>query len=173
MGLAFKDYVSSLIAGIVTLFEGPYRPGDWIEIAGEYGEVKAINMRAVELMTTDDTVVTVPHVKLWDHVIRNANDGSRDLMCVTSYYLEPHHDAACAQETLCDVALTSAWVNLERPVAVRLSETPWGTHYRLKAYPLDPRQQNRLISDLTVRGKEALMARGMRFAVSPVTAEGL
>jgi small-conductance mechanosensitive channel len=32
LGFAFKDYANSLIAGIVTLYEMPYRPGDWIEV---------------------------------------------------------------------------------------------------------------------------------------------
>src|SRR5690554_682258 len=39
LGFAFKDYANSLIAGIVTLYEMPYRPGDWIEVNGQYGEV--------------------------------------------------------------------------------------------------------------------------------------
>ena len=32
LGFGLKDYVSSLIAGIVALYEIPYRPGDWIEV---------------------------------------------------------------------------------------------------------------------------------------------
>lgn len=39
LGFAFKDYANSLIAGIVTLYEMPYRPGDWIEVDGQYGEI--------------------------------------------------------------------------------------------------------------------------------------
>src|ERR1700722_9203982 len=44
---AFKDYGSCLIAGLVTILENTYQPGDWIDIDGVYGEVKAIGMRAV------------------------------------------------------------------------------------------------------------------------------
>ncbi len=32
IGFAFKDYVSSLIAGIVAVTERPYRPGDWVKV---------------------------------------------------------------------------------------------------------------------------------------------
>src|SRR5690554_306670 len=42
IGFAMKDYVSSLIAGIVAVYELPYRPGDWIEVDGTYGEVKHV-----------------------------------------------------------------------------------------------------------------------------------
>jgi small conductance mechanosensitive channel len=36
LALAFvlKDYASSLVAGVVTVIEGPYQPGDWIQWTG-------------------------------------------------------------------------------------------------------------------------------------------
>lgn len=167
LGFAFKDYTSSLIAGIVTLYEMPYRLGDWISVEGAYGEVKAIGMRAVEIVTADDTVVVIPHLKLWDKLIFNANDNSRNLQCAADFYLHPRLDAARVRRTLHDVGLTSPYLQVQKPVAVIVHEKPWGTHYRLKAYPVDPRDQFRFVTDLTVRGKAALAELGMEFAVAP------
>lgn len=164
IGFAMKDYVSSLIAGIVAVYELPYRPGDWIEVDGTYGEVKHIGMRAVELVTPDDTVVFVPHLKLWDGLIHNANNGGPSLMCVTSFYLAADHDAHQVKQLLEDVALTSPYVQLKQPITVVISEQPWGTHYRLKAYPIDPRQQFQFMTDLTARGKACLRAINVKFA---------
>lgn len=79
LGFALKDYVSSLIAGVVALYERPYRQGDWVEIDGAYGEVKEVKLRALRLVTPDDTTVTIPNIKLWQTNIFNANDGKRDL----------------------------------------------------------------------------------------------
>lgn len=172
LGFALKDYASSLIAGIVALYEMPYRPGDWIEVDGAYGEVKAINTRAVEIVTPDDTVVVIPHLKLWDRLIFNANDGGQNLLCVADFYLHPCHDAAQVMHTLHDVALTSAFLQVERPIDVIVLEKPWGTHYRLKAYPVDPRQQFHFTTDLTVRGKAALAGLGVEFAAMPAIVEG-
>ena len=45
IGFAFKDYITSLLAGIVTIYERPYRPGDWISINGIYGEVQSIGLQ--------------------------------------------------------------------------------------------------------------------------------
>ncbi len=158
IGFAFKDYVSSLIAGIVAVTERPYRPGDWVKVDGAYGEVISVGLRSYRMVTPDDTVVTVPHLKLWDTNIYNANDGAPTLQCIADFYLEPQHDAALVRRTLRDVALTSAYLQLERPIAVIVAEQPWATHYRLKAYPIDARDQFQFTSDLTVRGKEALHA---------------
>ncbi|MEJ2091101.1 MAG: mechanosensitive ion channel [Syntrophobacterales bacterium] len=157
LGFAVKDYVSSIIAGIVSLYERPYRPGDWVQIDGAYGEVQSVKLRALRLVTPDDTVVTIPSLKLWNTNIFNANDGRRNLMCVVDFYLEPRHDAALVRQTLYDVALTSPYINLESPILVIVAEKPWGTHYKIKAYPVDSRDQFQFISDLTIRGKSALV----------------
>jgi small-conductance mechanosensitive channel len=131
--------------------------------------VKSIGMRAARILTPDDTVVVIPHLKLWDRPIFNANDGSHNLMCVADFYLHPRHDAHVARETLFDVVLTSPFLKIERPVNVVVSEKPWGTHYRVKAYPIEPGQQFNFTTDLTVRGKAALSALGINFASYPPT----
>jgi small conductance mechanosensitive channel len=164
IGFAMKDYVSSLIAGIVAVGEMPYRNGDWIEVQGRYGEVRHVGMRAVQIVTPDDTVVTIPHQVLWTEAVHNANDGDARLMCVADFYLAPEHDAAQVRALLQDVALTSAYLHLRSPVTVILQEQPWGSHYRLKAYPVDARQQFRFITDLHTRGKAALMAAGLHLS---------
>lgn len=160
IGFAFKDYVSSLIAGVVAIIERPYRPGDWVEIAGDYGEVRAVGMRSIELRTAADNIIYVPHAKIWQHNISNANDGQRTLMCVVNFYLRPDHEAGKIRAVLRDVALTSAYLDYGRPVLVMLEQTPLGTQYRLKAYPFDMRDQFSFISDLTVRGKLAIAEAG-------------
>lgn len=160
IGFAFKDYASSLIAGIVAIFERPYRPGDWVEIEGDYGEVRRVGLRAISLQTADDNAITVPHDRIWTNNISNANDGARTLMCIADFYVAPGHDGALIRSALWDVAATSAYLSYEKPILVMLSEKPWATHYKLKAYPFDLRDQFSFISDMTVRGKQAIVDAG-------------
>ena len=70
--------------------------------------------------------------------------------------------------TLYDVALTSAYLDPHRPVAVIVSEILGATHYQLKAYPVDGRYEFQFISDLTVRGKDALAKARIEPASIPV-----
>ena len=170
LGFAFREYDSSLIAGIVTIYERPYGVGDWIQIGDAYGEVKAVRFRAVEMRTPDDTVVLIPHKKLWDSTIYNDNHGNREHLCVADFYLHPEHDAEQVRQKLRRVALTSAYLQIDRPISIIVQEKPWGTHYRLKAYPIDGREQFSFISDLTVRGKAALAGLDVVPVVAPVTA---
>ena len=170
IGFAFKDYVSSLLAGLVAIIERPYRPGDWVEIDGDYGEVKFVGMRSIRIVTAADNTITIPHSAIWKENISNSNDGSRTLMCIADFYLTPAHDAASIRSALRDVAVTSAFYHYDKPVTVMLNETPWGTHYRLKAYPFDLSDQFSFISDLTVRGKLAIAQEGGVEVMAPVTA---
>ncbi|MGB4859845.1 MAG: mechanosensitive ion channel domain-containing protein [Dokdonella sp.] len=168
IGFAFKDYVSSLLAGVVAIIERPYRPGDWVEIDGDYGEVKFVGMRSIRIVTAADNTITIPHDTIWKENISNSNDGSRTLMCIADFYLAPNHDAARMRTALRDVAVTSAYYNYDKPATVMLNETPWGTHYRLKAYPFDLSDQFSFISDLTVRGKLAIAQEGGVEVMAPV-----
>ncbi len=172
IGFALKDFASSLIAGIVAIFERPYRPGDWVQIDGDYGEVRKVGLRAIQLQIAADNTITVPHDRIWTNNISNANDGARTLMCIADFYLAPGHDGATIRSALFDIAITSAYLAYDKPVLVMLGEKPWGTHYKLKAYPFDMRDQFSFISDMTVRGKKAIAGAGGMVVTAPVAATG-
>src|SRR5258708_6483903 len=50
LAYTLKDYGSSFVAGLVTVLEKTYQPGDWIEVDGAYGQVKSIDGRAFRLV---------------------------------------------------------------------------------------------------------------------------
>ncbi len=170
LAFALKEYVSSLMAGVVTVLENTYQPGDWIEVDGAYGEVKSIEPRAVRIVTPDDTEVIIPHSRLWTSSIFNATGGKRSLLCVADFYLHPDHDALAASRRLKEIAEISSFRLPNSPVTVIVLEKPWGTHYRLKAYANESREQFLFLTDLTIRGKEAIRALGIRFAQIPYAA---
>ncbi|MBW0146996.1 mechanosensitive ion channel family protein [Marinobacter arenosus] len=168
LGFAFKDYVNSLIAGVVTLYEMPYRLGDWIEVDGHYGEVRSIGARAAKIVTPDASVVIIPHNTLWNAILANGNDGTDNLMCVAEFHLEPHHDVQRVLDLLRDVAFTSPYTRTWQPVVAVVVNEAWGMRYRLKAYPLEPKEQFRFVSDLTARGAGVLAREGVGFVSAPV-----
>lgn len=171
LGFAFKDYVSSLIAGVVMLFERPCSVGDWVRVGGVYGRVEALRLRVMRVVTPEDDVVSIPHSMMWNNPVINANAGDPDHLCVADFHVDPEHDPAIAYRVLEDVALTSAYRNLERPVTVIVNEEVGRTHYRIKAYPFDSEDQFIFITDLTLRGKRALAEVGARPARVPELAD--
>jgi small conductance mechanosensitive channel len=167
LAFALKDYVSCLIAGVVTILENTYQPGDWIEVDGTYGEVRAIGTRAVHIVTADDTEVIIPHSRLWSASVSNASSGNRSLLCVTNFYLHADHDGAAVRQSLIEVGEASVYRKPDSPVKVVAAELPWGTRYKIKAYVNDSREQFAMITDLTIRGKERLRTMAVAFAQAP------
>lgn len=172
LALAFvlKDYASSLAGGLVTVLEGPYQPGDWIELDGTYGEVKLIGVRAVHLVTAYDNEVIIPHSRLWSKKISNATSGGHSVLCVADFYLHPDHDALAAKQRLAEIAEANSYLMPGTKVSVVVQEKPWGTHYKVKAYVKESREQYEFLTDLTIRGKAALRAMNVSFAQAPYAA---
>ena len=163
LAYTLKDYGSSFVAGLVTVLENTYQPGDWIEIDGTY---------AVHLVTADDTEVIIPHSRLWSASIFNSSSGSRSLLCVANLYLHPDHDASAVRDKLTEVALSSSYRTPDSKITVAAMERPWGTQYRVKAYVKESREQYLFITDLTIRGKDALRRMNIRFAQAPYAESG-
>ena len=155
LGFAFKDYASSIIAGIVGIFEGSYRVGDRIKIGDDYGEVISYGLRGIRLQTPNDNTVTIPHSKIWAESVSNSNVGELEAQVVTEFYFAHEVDTELVTKILYRAAHTSRYTQLELPVVVRIAETPYGTNFKLKSYPLDARDEFLYQTDLTNKAKKA------------------
>lgn len=155
LGFAFKDYASSIIAGIVGIFESPYGVGDRVKIGEHYGEVISYGLRSVRIQTPDDNTITIPHNKIWTEAISNANTGALEAQVVTEFYLAHDIDINLVKKILYRVAQTSKYTALKLPIVVVMEEKPWGTMFKLKSYPLDARDEFVYQTDLITRAKRA------------------
>ncbi|MGB7445223.1 MAG: mechanosensitive ion channel domain-containing protein [Coleofasciculaceae cyanobacterium] len=163
LGFAFKDYASSVIAGLIGLFEVTYQVGDRVEIEGYYGEIVSYGLRGVRLRTPEDNIVTIPHNKLWTEAVSNANAGQLEAMVVTKFYLAHGVDSQLVTRILYRVALTSKYTQLKMPVVVIMAEKPWGTMYKLKCYPMDARDEFVYQTDLIKRAKQVFTKYGVTY----------
>ncbi|MEM7768971.1 MAG: mechanosensitive ion channel domain-containing protein [Cyanobacteria bacterium P01_A01_bin.37] len=153
LGFAFKDLVSSIIAGFFALFERPYQVGDRVRIGDYYGEVISFGIRGIQLKTPNDDTVTIPHVLIWTNPVSNANKGALEAQIVTDFYFDHTVNIAHINQILYRVAQTSKYTQLQMPIVVITEEKPLGTHFRLKAYPMDARNEFIYKTDLTQRAK--------------------
>ncbi len=171
LGFAFKDYASSLIAGIIALFESPYQVGDRVKIAGYYGEITNYGLRGILIQTPSDNLVTIPHNKIWTEAISNANKGDVEAQTVVNFYLAHQVDVDRVTNILYKVAYTSKYTQLSLPVLIVMAEKPWGSHFKLKCYPIDARDEFIYQTDLTKRAKQAFAQYDISYPVSPMLGE--
>ncbi len=165
LGFAFKDYVSSVIAGVIALFEGPYQVGDRVKIGEYYGEIMNYGLRGVMLKTPDDNIVTIPHNKLWTDAISNSNKGNLEAQVNVNFYLAHEVDVEQVLQILYRVAYTSKYTQLKLPILVVIDEKPWGTCFKLKSYPIDARDEFVYQTDLIRRAKQAFAKCGVAYPI--------
>jgi small-conductance mechanosensitive channel len=76
LGLAAKDSLANLFAGIFILADAPYKMGDFVNLdSGQRGQVTEIGLRSTRLLTRDDIEVTVPNSVIAASTIINESGG--------------------------------------------------------------------------------------------------
>ncbi len=97
IGLALQGTLSSVAAGVMLLLFRPVRVGDYVEVAGHSGTVRAVTLFVTELDTSDNIHVVIPNAQVWGAAVKNYsyNDTRRcDLVIGVAY--EADIDSAMA-----------------------------------------------------------------------------
>tara|TARA_S200000501_G_scaffold214045_1_gene200987 strand:- start:3352 stop:4284 length:933 start_codon:yes stop_codon:yes gene_type:complete len=80
LGLAAKDTLANLFAGIFIMADSPYKEGDYINLdTGERGYVKNIGIRSTRIMTRDDIEITIPNSVIANSKIINESGGPEEM----------------------------------------------------------------------------------------------
>ena len=163
LGLGAQDLIKSLIGGLVILVDRPYQLGDLVQIGDAYGEVISIGLRSTKIQTFGDTMVTVPNSEVLSNLPWNNNGGVPDCQVATDLYVPPGTDPGQLLEVGREVAYSSPYLLLSKPV-VCLLEDGWqnGPFLKLvvKGYVYDHRFTPRFQSDVTHRAKAEFLKRG-------------
>ena len=61
LSLALQNMVSNIIGGFTILYTQPFHSGDFVEIAGQSGTVREINMTYTKLSTPDNKIISIPN----------------------------------------------------------------------------------------------------------------
>ncbi len=71
IGFAAKDTLSNMIAGIIILWDKPFRVGDMVEIADTYGKITKVTLRSTRMRTLNNEIVSLPNSLIVDSKIIN------------------------------------------------------------------------------------------------------
>lgn len=153
LGFAAQDILKNIFAGIVILFDSPFRVGDKIEVGSHYGEVITIGLRSTKIITPDDSMVTIPNSEAMNTSVSNSNTGEPYCQVVAELYLPPMLDTVRVRKLAIEAAQVSKYIYLNKPVTVLFfNEVHDGVPFykmRLKAYVMDIRSEFAFKSDMT------------------------
>lgn len=154
-GFSLKDLAASLLAGLIILFDRPFQVGDRITFGGAYGEVSAIGLRSVRLVTLDDSLVTVPNNKFLTELVSSGNAGALDMLVQMDFWVGADQDVETARRIVRDALTSSSYAFMGKPWTVLLTEVAksgWvGIRIRAKVYVLDVQFEKALETDVTAR----------------------
>jgi small conductance mechanosensitive channel len=83
IGLALKDTLSNIAAGIILLFLRPFKVGDFIEFGSVVGGVKEIGLFSTILETGDGIFISAPNSTVWGVPLKNYSRNGRRRMELT------------------------------------------------------------------------------------------
>lgn len=71
LALAMRESLSNLAAGVMLVITRPFRAGDFVDLAGQQGEVQHIDLLQTVLTTVDNRLITLPNSQVMNQPIIN------------------------------------------------------------------------------------------------------
>lgn len=154
VGLAAKDTLANLFAGIFILADAPYKKGDFVNLDGGLrGEVQEIGIRSTRILTRDDIEVTVPNSVIASARIVNESGGPWDKMRVrVKVSVAYGSDIDQVRDVLLSCADGTPYVTEDPSPRVRFrSFGDSGLDFELLAWVDQPLFRGRVLDDLNRR----------------------
>jgi small-conductance mechanosensitive channel len=114
IGFGLQNIVANFVAGIVILWEGPIKLGDFVDIGNTHGEVIRIGARGTWVRTFDNEVIIVPHSEFINSRVANWTANDRTVRFTVPVGVSYGSDLDTVRAVLLDIAKRSEHV-LEDP----------------------------------------------------------
>lgn len=80
VGLAMKDFLANIAAGVILVFQRPFEIGDLVELSGILGTVETVDLFHTKIKTPNNEIVVIPNGKLiQENIVNKAHEGIRRL----------------------------------------------------------------------------------------------
>jgi small-conductance mechanosensitive channel len=153
IGFSSQDLLKNIFGGLMIMFDKPYQIGDKIEVGKYYGEVLEVGLRSTRIVTSDDSVVTIPNSEMMNQSISNSNSSENNCQVAAELYLPQTIDTKRVREIATEVAQVSKYVYLNKPIVVvffsELTNSKVFLKMRLKAYVMDVKHEFTFKSEMT------------------------
>jgi len=119
VGLALKDRVADVAAGLLLLGQRPFDEGDWVTVAGREGLVVNLSLLTTTVRTWDNEAVTTPNNVIWNApIVNHAGEESRRISLTFSISYGADFDKA--KELLLEMAKANPKVLKDPEPVVRV-----------------------------------------------------
>lgn len=121
VGMALKDFLSSLASGLVLVGSKKYKTGDYIIVNGVEGMVEDINFLFTTLKTPNSTQITMPNTMMVNHAVTNLGAYPIRRVCFT-FSVAYESDTALVKKVVMDVFHSCGLILKDPAPSCRLKE---------------------------------------------------
>ena len=149
IGFGLQTVVNNFVCGLIMLFERPVKMGDWIEISGQWAEIRKIGLRATVVRTLDNAEIVVPNSDLVTNQVTNWTLTDRRVRLIVPVGVAYGSDIALVIENLLESTKASSRVlSTPEPQVLfrRFGES--SLDFEVRAWIANAEERLRVISDL-------------------------
>ena len=161
IGFGLQSIVNNFVSGLILLWEGAIRVGDWIVVGEDQGIVRRINVRSTEIETFERSMVIVPNSSLVSGVVKNWVRGDRIGRVKIVLSLANTADVNEMRELLIKIVKDhEAVMKIPAPAVLFADLNETGARLELFCYVEEVEQAARVRSDLLFELHKRLNASG-------------
>ena len=160
IGLAAKDTLSNLIAGVLLIMDRPFDIGDRIELwtaptgTATWGDVIEIGLRATRIRNSDNVIFVIPNNQIMQRDIINWTASGDNIRLRIPVGIAYDADPTKAKEIILGVALEIDGVMSDpEPKVIIRSFGESSIDLQLRVWIVDARQRRAIMDEITDRVK--------------------
>ncbi len=162
IGFGLQNIANNLVSGLLINLGRAVRPGDFVNVGSHSGTVLHVGARSTQIRTLDQVTVIVPNSQLLESEVVNWSHGDPTSRIHVPVGVAYGSDPARVRRALLDAAREHPAVLREPRPEVRLVGFGESSlDFELLVWTRDPRDQDRLRSDLNFRIAEQLARQGI------------
>jgi small-conductance mechanosensitive channel len=149
IGFAMQNIAQNFVSGVILLLERSIKPGDVLEVEGQFVRVEEMGIRATIARTLDEEEIIIPNFSIVQSTVKNYTLQSSIYRLRATVGVVYSSDMALVRRTLERVAAAVPWRNATKdPLALMTEFADSAVVFEVSVWIDDPWRMRRAKSDL-------------------------